>query len=135
MGQNILCYWLYADILVVKRSKHNAHSVMFELLECCEKEREIEKRQRKFAGYFKTQVTLSFSFFKSTWLLAINVFEFSNVRSAPLQFTSSYHLYNFHPFHNTRVHLSPAGFIDHAKWQLLEDFPFFASTSRDLIWR
>ena len=38
---------------------------------------------------------------------------------------TSYHLYNFHPFHNTRVHLSPAGFIDHAKWQLLEDFPLF----------
>ena len=52
-----------------------------------------------------------------------------------LQFTSSYHLYNFHPFHNTRLHLSPAGFIDHAKWQLLQDFPFFAPTSRDLIWR
>ena len=76
-----MCNWFYVDISVVKRSKHNAHSAMFELLECCEKEREIEKRQRKFAGYFKTQVTLSFSFFKSTWLLAINVFEFSNVRS------------------------------------------------------
>ena len=83
-----MCYWFYADISVVKRSKHNAHNVVFELLECCEKERErerdIEKRQRKFAGYFKTQVTLSFSIFKSTWLLAINVFEFSNVRSASL---------------------------------------------------
>ena len=43
MGQNKMCYWFYADISVVKRSKHNAHNVVFELLECCEKERERER--------------------------------------------------------------------------------------------
>ena len=42
MGQNKMCNWFYVDISVVKRSKHNAHSAMFELLECCEKERERE---------------------------------------------------------------------------------------------
>ena len=54
----IKCATGYADISVIKRSKHNAHNVVFELLECCEKERErdIEKRQRKFAGYFKTRL-------------------------------------------------------------------------------
>ena len=39
----IKCATGYADISVIKRSKHNAHNVVFELLECCEKERERER--------------------------------------------------------------------------------------------
>ena len=47
MSQNKFFDWFYADISVVKRSKHNAHSAMFELLECCEKERERDREATK----------------------------------------------------------------------------------------
>ena len=47
MGQNKMCYWFYADISVVKRSKHNAHNVVCELLECCDKERERYREATK----------------------------------------------------------------------------------------